>query len=330
MDGAAHVLPRVRLDEVDFAKGVMIALMVFGHTTHVGSAAPLFSGVVSWIYTFHMPAFMVISGYFVTSGRSIRDSLVTTTRRILVPYCVFESLYLCGLYGASRLGLPVSNELGDRGPGGLLRHVVVEPIGAYWYLHALSIYLLAHHAAEALSGGRAVRRWALLAFLLVTVVASPVAFRLQALLFFSLGTALREAGSRLPADWMAVPLLALLAFVFQPATLKDRPEVSIVWVLAVLAFVQQLAIRWPRGPTPLLSFVGRNTLVILVLHPAVLNALKPMQATFLGIDPSGALNSVVAVLAGVALPIGAAALSDRLRTSALLFGSQPAYRPLAS
>ena len=43
-----------RLQHIDIAKGIAICLMVYGHTNSYG---------MSFIYSFHMPLFFILSGY---------------------------------------------------------------------------------------------------------------------------------------------------------------------------------------------------------------------------------------------------------------------------
>lgn len=47
---------------IDGVKGTTIILTVYGHVTHVGGLAGLQKGVVGWIYTFHMPIFLILVG----------------------------------------------------------------------------------------------------------------------------------------------------------------------------------------------------------------------------------------------------------------------------
>ena len=49
-------MDKKRVDWVDIFKGIVIILMVIGHST---------SPWVGWIYLFHMPAFIFSSGYTV-------------------------------------------------------------------------------------------------------------------------------------------------------------------------------------------------------------------------------------------------------------------------
>ena len=48
----------------DFVKGIAIVLMVYGHLTMVGSWASWRNHAAAWIYSFHMPLFLMISGMF--------------------------------------------------------------------------------------------------------------------------------------------------------------------------------------------------------------------------------------------------------------------------
>jgi len=71
---------------VDSATGVLITLVVLGHvlaTMHGGAAhAALF-----WLYTFHVPAFVFVSGYVTRYSR--RWAPGTIASRLLFPYVVF-------------------------------------------------------------------------------------------------------------------------------------------------------------------------------------------------------------------------------------------------
>lgn len=50
-----------RFELIDFAKGLAIILMVIGHATLEGGPVTRYLHV--FIYTFHMPFFLIISGY---------------------------------------------------------------------------------------------------------------------------------------------------------------------------------------------------------------------------------------------------------------------------
>ena len=93
----------------DWIKGIAIILMVYGHLTHVGTQDFLQNDLVGIIYTFHMPAFLIISGFFLDFNNDISKSIHKTFRRIMVPYFVFGSLYLLGLVLIQSLNIHTNN-----------------------------------------------------------------------------------------------------------------------------------------------------------------------------------------------------------------------------
>ena len=61
--------PSGRMDEIDYLKCVCILLMVVFHLAYIGDKYPYAKLVV---YTFHMPVFLLISGYLTHIGKPAR------------------------------------------------------------------------------------------------------------------------------------------------------------------------------------------------------------------------------------------------------------------
>ena len=78
-----------RLKYIDAARGVLILLVIFGHC---------FPGDerLRFIFSFHTPAFLMISGYLFNKSsafsKSINANVVNIFRRFLLPFIFFESL----------------------------------------------------------------------------------------------------------------------------------------------------------------------------------------------------------------------------------------------
>lgn len=77
-----------RIKYIDTAKGVLIILMLVGHIWN--------SGVIhDFIYTFHMPAFFIISGMLFCYSSSLKKTLgkvvIAKVKALLIPYFFFES-----------------------------------------------------------------------------------------------------------------------------------------------------------------------------------------------------------------------------------------------
>ncbi|WP_223590235.1 acyltransferase family protein [Neobacillus bataviensis] len=77
----------------DNAKFILIFLVVFGHVISPlkGNDDFLFS-LYSVIFLFHMPAFILISGYF-SKGFNKKGYLLKTVKKILLPYLIFQVIY---------------------------------------------------------------------------------------------------------------------------------------------------------------------------------------------------------------------------------------------
>ena len=74
----------------DNYKALLIFLVVLGHFVEMASEENLFLHSVRWlIFSFHMPAFIFISGYFSKKKPEIRSLF----QKLVMPYLIFEVLY---------------------------------------------------------------------------------------------------------------------------------------------------------------------------------------------------------------------------------------------
>jgi fucose 4-O-acetylase-like acetyltransferase len=77
----------------DNAKFILIFLVVFGHfiSPHKSNSDVLYT-VYNFIYTFHMPAFILIAGFF--SKSILKEGyLIKIFKKILIPYFIFQMIY---------------------------------------------------------------------------------------------------------------------------------------------------------------------------------------------------------------------------------------------
>lgn len=79
-----------RIDWIDIAKGIAIILMIIGHTIHFTS--PFFI----WIFSFHMPLFVILSGinYKTPSNKNdLKKNITKYIKRLFIPYLI--TLLIC-------------------------------------------------------------------------------------------------------------------------------------------------------------------------------------------------------------------------------------------
>lgn len=76
---------RQRVDWVDFLKLIGISAVILGHINF-----PL----NGFIYTWHMPLFFMISGFFIKFDTLFKDFVVKNFKRLMIPYFIFSIIGL--------------------------------------------------------------------------------------------------------------------------------------------------------------------------------------------------------------------------------------------
>ncbi|MFD2044372.1 acyltransferase family protein [Ornithinibacillus salinisoli] len=77
----------------DNAKLFLIFLVVFGHVIQPFTVESTgVNTLYMWIYTFHMPAFIFLAGFF-AKGSGNMDYLIKLARKLLLPYLIFQLIY---------------------------------------------------------------------------------------------------------------------------------------------------------------------------------------------------------------------------------------------
>ena len=135
-------MSKKRLRALDIAKGIAIILVVIGHavpdaTTHMGIQSEGLAILNRLIYSFHMPLFFLISGYFVNTlaeNQSRVSAIWKKFQRLMVPYIFVGLCYApCKLLLSRFANDPfhLSN---------LWKMVIgVNPDGELWFLYSLFV-----------------------------------------------------------------------------------------------------------------------------------------------------------------------------------------------
>jgi fucose 4-O-acetylase-like acetyltransferase len=305
----------------DWIKGVAIILMVYGHLTHIGKQDYLQNNFVEVIYTFHMPLFLIISGFFVNLKSNLSEAFHKTFRRIMVPYFVFGSLYMLGLMLIRSLNIHTNNSP----PATMLdffKILFFQPRGAYWFLHSLIILQASILASRHLT----VCCKSNYPFVILAVFFIAMACQLGLLLpriavFFLIGLLLRKFSDVIPnALFSGIFLIGLIALIGNnEITVFSLFQVS--WVLAILLFLAGLGlVLFQQKIFAFGVWVGRNSLIILCFHAFFIVMFKPLANLFLLIDATGLLYSFVVTLIATFGSIYSARIFDKLKLSKVLFG----------
>ncbi|MEU8780939.1 acyltransferase family protein [Streptomyces sp. NPDC048637] len=234
----------------DNAKYLAIVLVAMGHSWEPlrdgsRSAAALYITV----YAFHMPAFIIISGYFSRSFDMRKDRLQRLITGVAVPYILFEVAYT------------VFKRWADDDPGYPIS--LMDPWYLTWFLAALFIWRLTTPLWK-------IVRWPVPLALAIAVLASlspeigddlDLQRVLQFLPFFVIGLSLRPEHFKLvrrkKARILAVPVFATaLVFAYWAA-----PRMNAAWFYHRDA-AQELAAPWWSGAVMTLAMFGCSLVLV--------------------------------------------------------------------
>ena len=331
--------PKPRIDELDFLKFVFITLMIAFHLVYIGDAYPVAKRLV---YTFHMPGFLLVSGYLFNVNKSW-ESFWKTMLWIFVPYTIMESGYtmIASL-------LPIREHIDRLTVGVLVDHIFLHPMGPYWYLHTLMICGICYYIAFKKPEGRfssvlkqekpllpikmlslenqvLLGRFTLLALFLLLLSYGCGLLSIANAAYFLVGAIVRQAVGNFrlafPARWWTLGLL--LVWCIDPSH-YDRASFAgaclVFLVIGSLLWIYQLGI--PQSLRKLFLFIGRNTLPLLLFSPIFTILAKYYQALLLRAEPTGIFFMVVSVILAIAGSYGITWLMDISGISKLFFGKK--------
>ena len=276
---------------LDVVKALLIVLVVLGHSARAGACSNVMNGIVSFIYHFHMPLFVIICGYFFKF-----DYPSVMARKICLrywlPYFSGGLLFVAGLWAFK--GVAVGKSLVNLMAG--------YRLGAMWFLYtiaAIETILCISHAISARN-----RELGLLFAIgmFVAAIALPVRVESWSVFYFLCGMLLK--GSLLDCRLgSAYGLLA--AVIYCAIDLPWYTELSVVSMIFVacigilLRWCSEWLLRFRVGGV--LARLGRWSIVILIFHPLFNLVLSRAAPLFASVDGTGvAFWLVETIIAGIA------------------------------
>lgn len=303
---------------IDFARGIGIVLVVYGHVlsglvrAEVFPAGPLWRWMDYTLYTFHMPLFFFLAGLNVQHSlrRGAQSFLAGKVWTIAYPY-VLWSLVQGGTamllaHDANIAILPSD-----------LAAIWHRPIAQFWFLYALMIC----HVAAALIPSRrtmiVIAAIGFAVFLLLPPAQAGLPLTLHDFPFYLAGVyGSRAVTAWRPSGW---PVLALIVLAFAGAAavggrlsgmdahgLASLPAcvLGIGATVALCKLLNEKRHRW-------LALVGVTSMTIYVLHILAGSGLRIVMLK-LHVPPEPWAYLIAGTIAGVVLPLLAHLVLQRL------------------
>lgn len=283
--------PLNRNEQFDICKGIGIILMLIGHSAVLTDN---WSNLLfRTIFSFHMPLFFIISGYFF-KPRSFKDNIKKSGKKLLLPY-LFSSLISILLawiiFPANVFSIIKGVFVGALGNNNSTINFWPYQAGAVWFLLALFVcktvfgllYNYFRNYLVELSVILSIVFWIIGRYFINIPLCLGAGF--SVLVFYYAGYALRNCG----IDKMSKSIILLIivwAFAVHYSELNTAQYTYTIYPLSVAggicgSFALIIVSKYIRGFTgKILAFTGRNTLPILCCHSIAFMTYSSLMSRF--------------------------------------------------
>ncbi len=122
---------------LDNAKFLLVTLVVLGHAWTLLPSRPVIDQLYDWLYLWHIPAFVLVTGYLSRRTAWTRAKIWQNVRTLAVPYLLFEAVMaLFRIYVG----------------GEVLADLWLDPHWPFWYLAAVLVWRMTVPALRAIPG----------------------------------------------------------------------------------------------------------------------------------------------------------------------------------
>jgi fucose 4-O-acetylase-like acetyltransferase len=286
-----------RIEVLDIARGIGILLVVLGHNDF-GAISPFFHQV---IYSFHIPLFFFLSGYFINTTQPFFDYFKKRFHAVLKPYLFTIFLIYFASVSFEKMGFQTA-----------LGRILKSLYGSGYYIDWVALWFLPHLFVVSLYAflfislvSRLRNRWVTWGILLVTLVVSTLILRifypfsisifgkeyelyglpfsldlvLLSGFFFLVGNEVRQAAPEKNFDNLFLLIGTGIGLILLNALFPDRVDIAVrvyesplvntaeavLGILFVLAVSRQIENHAQRLGS-LFKYLSNISLIILLFH----------------------------------------------------------------
>lgn len=292
----------MRDKRIDFVKGICILLMVWGHLPRMGTFHEALECAVRWIYSFHVPIFVLISGYLFGTKLGSVGEMQLVIKRMFKPYFVMSIVMTVLYWIAARCGLQTSAEKPWGNYWSLLYEIIVgRGGGALWYLHTVGIIELI--VLMCLWIGRKVQKLSPHVWIVICLGVGCAMSYMSKFdycvganfsVFFLIGYFIRRGNVALPNFWACGLFAVVCIFTLD----SEFQYTKIFWVMSVFGVLMALSERsFGTRYGRCIQFFGEHTMSLLLFHSVFAVAYRPISPMILRAERTGVgLNIIMFLL----------------------------------
>lgn len=315
IDKNSTTLSTTRIEALDYLKCLFVLLMVAFHLAYFADGYPLLK---QWVYTFHMPGFLLISGYLMRVDKTLHQ-FSRTLLWLAIPYLILESSYI-----TLSAFMPVRDGIEHLTLSTFADKFFLHPLGPYWYLHTLILCGIGYFIVWKRRNYSTISRLILLGFYFaglsfVQLVAWDVS------LYFFLGVVIRQ--SKLSflqvfrPSWLA--FIALLWLGCYPETFHKGSLGGLITVYLVISAALAVFPHLLPNIKRAALFLGRNSLALFLFSPIFTMVCK-IFIPYLAFDSSRLLFLALSLPLCVLGALAVCKVLDALHLSPWVLGREKA------
>lgn len=315
-----------RLLYIDNLKGILIILVVLGHCIQATDADFDHNIIFRYIYSFHMPMFMFVSGFVSYKPQMEWRTVRKRFQQLIVPFVAWTVLGAC-----------------IHANWAMLYQVLLHPDNGLWFLWALFFIILALKICTAISEKTNIRQEYVVAIVCLVMIGMMVALKLKVFgfqfvawyfPFYCMGhfgkkyeSALADVEHR--ETWPCLLLFLTMAWFWMrkepPTFMPDGSNVvfNYAWkfitaVVAIVAFTNLFKL-YVNHKYLIINRLGGVTLGIYAIHQIVITIVLKYISQYIPGDWEYVLFIIVLWLAITAISYAVDCLLDKSKLTALLF-----------
>ncbi|ANS42313.1 acyltransferase family protein [Serratia inhibens] len=323
---------------VDYAKGIGIILVVFGHvnrglySANIHLSESFYQLTDSVIYSFHMPLFFFLSGLFFVQSLDRKGKtsfIISKVDTIVYPYILWSLIQGTVEVVLSRYTNNSAN-LAD------VLTLFSQPRAQFWFLYALfMVFVLA-----TLLYNKNKFNYILPALIVISAglyvyqnslsQAFHLGYIIKFMIFFLLGALAIRYSAFIGRIGMGTGLIALVAFAllewgfhdYLGLTYTDVGVFSLILAVVAIAFIICLSVLLAKADIAWLRRLGELSMVIYLMHILAASGLRIILTKFLHVN-NWSVHVIAGTLIGLIAPIIAYYVIQRLHLNFLL--ERPRY-----
>lgn len=314
---------RERIHQLDYLKGIFILLMVTFHLALIEQVYPVLREAV---YTFHMSAFLIISGYLANIEKDSK-TFGHSMLRLIVPYVFFEAIYILMLFFLGK-AMHTSNSVNNLTIFSFADRIAEHPSGPYWYIHTLVICTVIYYLVYRVFKLKEMTALILMGFALYGLTILIAGFSWDNATYFLIGVYILRSGKSF-MEMIAPSSLAILPLCILFASSDNFHRGSLagiaitIFVISFLLFIYNYCSERVKK---FFYYLGKNSLAIVVFSP-MFTVLTKIAAPYFYFDPTAMCFVLFALSFVVTCSLFSAWLCDKTHISKIVFCKDYFYVP---